>query len=235
MEDPHTGARFRVIECTPDSVTYRRVRASVRTSTVATAALQEILGEVLDRAYGGGWESFEVAVDPRFWLDHGTFADESLRRSRGGTSSGTGCTTEWRGRLRRALAATRLANQARMSEPAARRTPLVDRGPQRLGWHMSPRTNRRLSPNASLSLPIRTWSSEEREAMHVYRTGSPPTWCRRGSCPCAMRGDPPFDLAWWDGPDLHVAEVKSTTVMNEEHQLRRARAVAPLPARVVSR
>jgi hypothetical protein len=33
-------------------------------------------------------------------------------------------------------------------------------------------------------------------------------------------GDPPFDLAWRDGADLHVAEVKSTTAMNEEHQLR---------------
>jgi hypothetical protein len=50
MEDPGTNARFRVVECTPDGVTYRRVRASVNTGTVATAALQEILGEVLDRA-----------------------------------------------------------------------------------------------------------------------------------------------------------------------------------------
>jgi hypothetical protein len=33
-------------------------------------------------------------------------------------------------------------------------------------------------------------------------------------------GDPPFDLAWRDGADLHVAEVKSTTAMNEEHQMR---------------
>ena len=32
--------------------------------------------------------------------------------------------------------------------------------------------------------------------------------------------DPPFDLAWRDGADLHVAEVKSTTATNEEHQLR---------------
>lgn len=33
-------------------------------------------------------------------------------------------------------------------------------------------------------------------------------------------GDPPFDLAWRDGADLHVAEVNSTTAMNEEHQMR---------------
>lgn len=32
--------------------------------------------------------------------------------------------------------------------------------------------------------------------------------------------DPPFDLAWRDEADLHVAEVKSTTATNEEHQLR---------------
>jgi hypothetical protein len=33
-------------------------------------------------------------------------------------------------------------------------------------------------------------------------------------------GDPRFDLAWRDWVDLHVAEVKSTTATNEEHQLR---------------
>jgi hypothetical protein len=32
--------------------------------------------------------------------------------------------------------------------------------------------------------------------------------------------DPPFDLAWWQGKILYVAEVKSTTRENEEHQLR---------------
>jgi hypothetical protein len=32
--------------------------------------------------------------------------------------------------------------------------------------------------------------------------------------------DPQFDLAWRDGADLHVAEIKSTTAANEEHQLR---------------
>jgi hypothetical protein len=32
--------------------------------------------------------------------------------------------------------------------------------------------------------------------------------------------DPPFDIAWRDGAELHVAEVKSTTATNEEHQLR---------------
>jgi 5-methylcytosine-specific restriction protein A len=32
--------------------------------------------------------------------------------------------------------------------------------------------------------------------------------------------DPPFDLAWWKGSVLYVAEVKSLTRENEEHQLR---------------
>lgn len=32
--------------------------------------------------------------------------------------------------------------------------------------------------------------------------------------------DPPFDLAWWKGDVLYVAEVKSITRENEEHQLR---------------
>jgi hypothetical protein len=32
--------------------------------------------------------------------------------------------------------------------------------------------------------------------------------------------DPPFDLAWWKGSVLYVAEVKSITRDNEEHQLR---------------
>ena len=31
---------------------------------------------------------------------------------------------------------------------------------------------------------------------------------------------PQFDVAWRDGADLHVAEIKSTTAANEEHQLR---------------
>jgi hypothetical protein len=33
-------------------------------------------------------------------------------------------------------------------------------------------------------------------------------------------GEPPYDLAWRVGAELHVAEVKSTTESNEEHQLR---------------
>jgi hypothetical protein len=46
MEDPHSGGRFRVVECTPDSTTYRRVRARVTPDAVVpTAALQEILNE----------------------------------------------------------------------------------------------------------------------------------------------------------------------------------------------
>jgi hypothetical protein len=102
MEDPNTGARFRVVECTPNSVTYRRVRASVRTGTVATAALQEMFGEVLDRAYGGGWESFEVSVDAQLWTIMERLRTQSLRRSLGGTSSGTGCTTQSEAKLRRA-------------------------------------------------------------------------------------------------------------------------------------
>jgi hypothetical protein len=32
--------------------------------------------------------------------------------------------------------------------------------------------------------------------------------------------DPPFDLAWWKAETLYVAEVKSVTRENEEHQLR---------------
>jgi len=32
--------------------------------------------------------------------------------------------------------------------------------------------------------------------------------------------DPPFDLAWWQGDVLYVAEIKSITSENEEHQLR---------------
>jgi hypothetical protein len=32
--------------------------------------------------------------------------------------------------------------------------------------------------------------------------------------------DPPFDLAWWQGEVLYIAEIKSTTKENEEHQLR---------------
>jgi hypothetical protein len=34
------------------------------------------------------------------------------------------------------------------------------------------------------------------------------------------RSDPPFDLAWWKDGTMYVAEVKSTTRENEEHQLR---------------
>ena len=36
----------------------------------------------------------------------------------------------------------------------------------------------------------------------------------------AAPSDPPFDLAWWKGDVLYVAEVKSLTKENEEHQLR---------------
>ncbi len=74
LEDPYSGARFRVVDCTPDTVTYRRPRARDTSSrTVATSTLQEILNEVVDRAHGH--RTFFVEVAPQFDLDHGKFAN----------------------------------------------------------------------------------------------------------------------------------------------------------------
>ncbi len=147
IEVPVTRTRFRVVECTPASVTYSR-------GMVATALLQEILGEVLDRAYRVERGSRSRSIRGSGASTEGS-QTQSLRRSLGRTSSEKGCTTEWRGRLGRAWAPTLLASQTSMSEPQAWRTLLAVRGLQRLGSPMSPLTNRRLSPNASLSLRIR--------------------------------------------------------------------------------
>lgn len=38
--------------------------------------------------------------------------------------------------------------------------------------------------------------------------------------PDALSGEPPFDLAWWIGGEVWIAEVKSTTAANERAQLR---------------
>jgi hypothetical protein len=63
------------------------------------------------------------------------------------------------------------------------------------------------------------------------RVGARTSWSRRnGDCarqpsasirrPSTKAGDPPFDVAWTCSGILFVAEVKSTTRDNEEHQLR---------------
>ncbi len=221
VDDPGgTNARFRVVECTPDSVTYRRVGTSIRTGTVGTAALQEILDEVLDQAYGGEWgESFEVSVDPRFWRVHKSFADAVVA-----AIAGRHVFREWMYngvavKVASGLkAATPVASQARMSEPVAWRTLLVGRDPERLGWHMSPLTNRRMSPNASLSLPIQTSSSEAREAMRVYRTDSPPTWSLRGWFP--SRPPPAIRRS-----TLHGGTGQTSTLLRSRARLRATRSI----------
>jgi len=72
LEDPMSGSRFSVVECAPDATTYRQgSRAALR--TVATATLQMILNEVLDRARGDA--TFIVTVALRFDLDHRDFAN----------------------------------------------------------------------------------------------------------------------------------------------------------------
>jgi hypothetical protein len=221
MEDPGTNARFRVLECTPDSVTYRRVGTSIRTGTVGTAALQEILGEVLDRAYSGGWESFEVSVDPRFWLDHGSFADAVVAAIAGrhvfrdGMYNGVAVkaasdlgddTSSEPSAHGRASGLENVAGRPRSGEvgmayvSADESADVAEREPFATDPDVIERGTR---SHARL---------QNRLAADVASSGLVPL------SPAA--GDPPFDLAWRDGADLHVAEVKSTTAINEEHQMR---------------
>jgi hypothetical protein len=59
-------------------------------------------------------------------------------------------------------------------------------------------------------------------AAHYFTVERLATWVRaQGRQPLLpLPGEPQYDLAWWDGPLLNVAEVKSLTTGNEESQLR---------------
>jgi hypothetical protein len=221
MEDPGSNASFRVVECTRESVTYRRGRASDKTGTVATAALQEILGEVLDRAYGGGRESFEVSVDPRFWIDHGRFADAVVAAITGRHVFGDGMYNGVAGEVGSSLGsdtasepgpherARGLKNDAGRPRPAEVGLAYVSADESGAVAEREPFAT---DPDV-VERGTRSHARLQNQlAADVASSGLVPL------SPAA--GDPPFDLAWRDGADLHVAEVKSTTAMNEKHQLR---------------
>ena len=214
MEDPNTGARFRVVECTSDSVTYRRFRASVSSGTLATAVLQEIPGEVLDRAYGGGWESFEVSVDPRFWLDHGKFADAVVAAIAGRHVFGEGMYNGVSVKVASSLGSDAASEpspheRARGLENVAGRPRSAEVGLAYVSADESAAVAEREPFATDPDVVERGTRSHPRLqnqlAAEVASAGLVPL------SPAA--GDPPFDLAWRDGADLHVAEVKSTTAM----------------------
>lgn len=221
MEDPGTNARFRIIECTTDSVTYRRVRASVRTSTVPIAALQAILGEVLDRAYGGGWESFEVAVDPRFWIDHGRFADAVVAAIAGWHVFGNGMYNGVAGKVASTVGSDTPSEpsgheRARGSENVAGRRRSAEVG---LAYVLADESAAVAEGEPFVTDPDVVERGTRSHARLQNRLAA--DVASAGLVPLSpAMGGPPFDLAWWDGADLHVAEVKSTTAVNEEHQLR---------------
>jgi len=74
LEDPTSGRRFHVLATPPGSATYRRFNSSESPRTISTEALQTIVTEVRKRARAGQVLS-EVGVEPRFWTDHGYFAN----------------------------------------------------------------------------------------------------------------------------------------------------------------
>lgn len=216
LEDPHSNARFSVVECTPDRATYRRVRARVNSGTVATAPLQEILNEVLDRARGG--RTFRVEVPTRFEIDHGKFANAVIAGIAGQVfdlydgfgedvepTSGSDTVGETRS-PREALDSEKAGARPRSAElgvayvSADESAAVAESDPFATDPDMVERGTR---SHARLQNQL---------AAEVASAGLVPL------SPAA--DDPPFDLAWRDGSDLHVAEVKSTTATNEEHKLR---------------
>lgn len=215
LEDPNTNARFRVVGCSADSVTYSRVRGTTKMATVAFAPLQAILDEVLERTYGPGWESFEVWVDVRFWLDHGRFADAVVAGIAGQHVFMDG-----------------MYNGVATRGSAASSEPMTDDGAGDLSD-----VTRRQSAKVGLSYlradefatvvgpdPFATDPDivERGTRSHArLQNGLAAQLTASGLVPLSpAAGDPPFDLAWRDEGELHVAEVKSTTAANEEHQLR---------------
>jgi hypothetical protein len=250
IEDPHSGARFRIIQCTPATTTYRRVRARVGSDAVVpTAALQEILNEVLDRAHGH--RTFLVEVPTRFQMDHGKLADAviaAMARHVFELYDGFGkdivdpmFDTDPGGVADAALARHVFESYEGFGNDTPDST--LDSDPE--GGTGAPPAVRGSESVAgapgSAELGTGYLPADELAAV-AERDPFPtdPDLIERGTRSHARlqnqlaaevasaglvplspaAGDPPFDLAWRDGDKLQVAEVKSTTATNEEHQLR---------------
>jgi hypothetical protein len=206
-----------VVNCTTDAVTYRRPRARDASSkTVATSTLQEILNEVLERARGH--RTFFVEVPRQFELDHGQFANAVIGSIAGhvfalydgfgkdfdpfseGDTDDESPSLPGVHSLENVVARQRAADVGVTYVPADESAAVAERDPFVTDPDVVERGTR---SHARLQNQL---------AAEVVSAGLVPL------SPAA--DDALFDLAWRDGEDLHVAEVKSTTATNEEHQLR---------------
>jgi hypothetical protein len=225
LEDPMSGRRFDVVATNPGTVTYRRFNGT-RVGTVSTETLQAILDEVLERARAAeeawpenaGDAMFTVGLEYRFWTDHGYFANaviagmahqvldwfDGLMPDENGIL-GSDTPAELTARQGAASSATvgLHSDSTRVGVPyvAADESVFVtERDPFETDPDVVERGTR---SHARLQNQL---------AVEVVSAGQVPL--------SPSPDDPLFDLAWRDGADLHVAEVKSTTPTNEEHQLR---------------
>jgi hypothetical protein len=223
LEDPMSGCRFQVLATRLGSATYRGP-SRARGGEVSTETLQAILGEVRNRADAivtdpSAWQSFELGVETQFWRHHGAFANAVIA----GIDYGL---FEWPFNGLIPDEAASLGGSLPSEPASAMRVPVLE-------------ARAADTPFELVGVPYAA-SDESVSVAEADPVEMDPDVIGRGkrgharlqnqlASEVAAAGlvplspsddDPPFDLAWRDGTDVFVVEVKSTTRKNEEHQLR---------------
>jgi hypothetical protein len=215
LKDVRAGLQFNDVTFGVDQTVYRR-KGAQKSRTVSTKTLQGILDEVVDRAQEGSL--FHVPVAERFWIDHQAFADAVIRGiDRRAFDLYEGVTPDRHATLGRDTNSepSSLPDISTTQDAFTRRDP-VDVGTAYQHANEDATIAERDPFPTDPDVVERGTRSHARLqnalAAEVAASGLKPL------SPSAA--DPPFDLAWRDGADFHIAEVKSTTGTNEEHQLR---------------
>lgn len=181
LEDPMLGRRFRIIATPPGEVTYQQVgRHRPPTKTVSTETLQRILTVVRDRTTER--RTFQVAIAPRFYAEHGHFVDAVIHAiaPRLFRDSFDGVMPDEQAALGRDDESADSVTE----QPTVRDDQRRDRAPRRLlGTPYQVPMSQRVSRSATHFPQTRTSSSAGREVTPVFRIGSPerwrrPAWCR---------------------------------------------------------
>ena len=211
--------RFHVLATPPGSVTYRRFNSSEAPKTISTEALQAILTEVQERdRTAEGF--FHVGVEPRFWTDHGYFANAviaAIAPKRFNDSLFDGLVPD---------EAASLGSYPRTEPVDEQEIPVPE--PEATEPDSKPVGVPYVAANETASVaerdpfPTDPDLIERGTRSHArLQNQLAAEVAAAGSVPLSpIDSGPRYDLAWWDDADLHVAEIKSTTPANEEHQLR---------------
>lgn len=213
------GRKFHVLGAAPGNATYRpfhRMRAP--STTVSTVALQAILIEVRKRAPGSEL-TFTVGVEPSFAEEHGDFAwaviagvgDSSVR------GAFDGVVPDDRACIGHAVErAPTAAHEIRSQHQG-----VGERRHKQIGVPYQPADE---AVSIAEHHPFATDAEviERGTRSHAQLQNQLAAEVESaGLSPLSPSGeDPAFDLAWWDGAEFHVAEVKSTNRTNEEDKLR---------------